>query len=110
MNDFKATQRSTVVEKKIFTDFPMPHCKGDSPNGKNNHQNGEVESCSVADIHSWLGAVSCGLDVYEGGSPHDYITTFTPADPHSICSHGVQIRWSGMVSSHHICLILKGIQ
>ena len=108
MDDFNATKCTNFEEKEILKNFCLPLIEGNFPHG--HHDCGEEVSCSALDMHTWLGAVSCGLTVYDGGAPGDYVSTFTPPEPSSLCQHGVRTRWTGMVSSHHSCSLLKNIQ
>ena len=57
-------------------------------------------SCLASELHTWVGSVACGLDIYEGAVPGDYVSTFIPPEPHTICQRGVKTRWTGMMSSN----------
>ena len=46
-------------------------------------------SCSATELHIWIGAVACGLDVYIGATPSDYVSTFTPPELSAIMESGL---------------------
>ena len=108
IEDFMATKCGNSASQEVLDDFLLPLISGDSPHGL--HDNGETVSCSAEEMHTWLGAVSCGIQVYSGGVPGDYVSTFTPPEPHSLCQYGIRTRWTGMVSSQHIFHLLQCIR
>ena len=61
----------------------------------------------MADFHTWLGAVSCGIDI-SGEAPgnNDYVSIYRIPEPHTACQYGTRVRWSGMVHSDWICDLL----
>ena len=108
MEDFKATKVNCEVTQQLLREFPLPELKPEHPHGLS--EGTEDLSCSASDLQTWLGAVACGLDVYEGAAPGDYVSTFIPPDPHSLCRNGIRTRWTGMVSSKHICNLTDNLK
>ena len=105
--DFKAEKRHCLSETELLQNFPLPKVKGDSPNG----QCGDAAVCDAQNLHTWLGTVANGVnECYSEGGPGNYVSTFVPPDPHSVCGHGVRKRWVGMVQSQHICATLQQIR
>lgn len=104
MDDFKAKRFPNLEERATFTDLCLPLIRGDSPHGRHG-------TCCAEEVHTWLGAIACGIEVaYDEGGPGDYVSTFTPLQPVTPKQHGIKTRWNGMVTSSHICSILKDIK
>ena len=108
LEDFKATKVNCEVMRQPLHDFALPTLQPEHPHGLT--EGTEVLSCSADELHPWLGAVVCGLDVYEGATPGNYVSTFVPPEPHSICRNGIRTRWTGMVSTKFICTLLEILQ
>ena len=108
LEDFKATKVSCDVMGQPLHNFPLPTLQPDHHHGLT--EGTEVLSCSADELHSWLGAVVCGLDVYEGAAPGDYVSTFVPPEPHFICQNGIRTRWTGMLSTKQICTLVEILQ
>ena len=114
MVDFQATKCENLTEEFHLTNLSYPVIKGDVPHGC--HDNGEVLTCSAEELHTWLGAMGCGLvgagpeGYIDAGSPGDYVSTFEPPHPLTHGKHGTRTRWSGMVTSEYICSILRDIR
>ena len=106
MADFKATKQECHFEQEVLTDFALPVINGEHPRGHHDDTGVEVYS-GAQDFHTWLGGVACGLDVYEGGAPGDYVTTFSPPECSEECEDGVRARWSGMVTANHIWRLIS---
>ena len=103
--DFKAKRVTCEVTRQLLQDFPLPTLQAEHPGG---HSEGiETLSCSANELLPWLGAVACGLDMYDGASPDNYVTTFVPPEPHSVCRNGIKTRWTGMVTSTEILALLE---
>lgn len=109
MEDFRAERMPSSLDQESFSDISLPLIAGDSPRGC--YDNGEVLACGAEDIHTWLGGVACGVgEVYRDGSPGSYLSTFTPPDPLVPGQQGNRTWWNGMVTSNHVCSILKNIR
>ena len=107
-DDFKATKHYCSVDQQVITNSTLPVIRGDSPHGL--HDAGQAVCCSAQDVHTWLGAVACGLDVYKEGSPGNYVTTFEPPEPIWECDHGMRSRWTGMVSAGYIWTLISALR
>lgn len=116
MTDFKAEQMVNLEESSSLTDLRVPVIGGDFPHGS--YGNGDMTLCTAEDVHTWLGAVSCGVEqaycggvaCHEGGAPGDFVSTLTPPHPTTPGQHGTRTRWTGMVTSIHICSILRNMR
>jgi len=97
-HDFQASCHGCHYELEVVRDFRLPFITSQHPHGLHDDNGAELR-CSAQDLHTWLGGVACGLDVYEGGAPGDYASTFTEPESSVPCKVGVRARWSGMVSS-----------
>lgn len=101
MADFKATRQDCQFDQEVLTDFSLPVLDSDHPHGL--HSDTGTDVCASAqEVHTWLGGVACGLDVYEGGAPGDYVTTMCLPECCEECGCGVRARWSGMLAARHI--------
>ena len=96
MADFQASQQDCHLEQEIVKDFQLPLVTSEHPHGLHD-DNGTELCCSAQDLHTWLGGVACGLDVYEEGAPDDYVSTFSLPECSVPCEGGVRARWSGML-------------
>ena len=105
LEDFKATKINCESKTELLKDFPLPILQPEHPHGQTEGAN--TISCSAAELHTWVGAVACGLDIYEGGAPGDYVSTLVPPEPHTVCQNGTRTRWTGMVSSKHISTLME---
>ena len=109
MDDFKATKHTCSLQQEVVKHFPLPVIRGDSPHGLHDDAGNEL-CCSAQDMHTWLGGVSCGLKVYEEGSPGNYVSTFVPPDPCIECDSGVRVRWTGMVSVEYLWTMISSLR
>ena len=105
LDDFKATKVNCENTTELLKDFPLPALLSEHPHGLT--EGTDTISCSATELHIWIGAVACGLDVYKGATPGDYVSTFTPPEPHTVSQNGIRTRWTGMVSSKRICTLLE---
>ena len=94
------------MEKDLLHSFPLPSASWEHPQGHS--EDGHLLHCSAAELHTWLGAVACGVDM--DGAPGDYVSTFVPPEPHSLCQYGTRTRWTGMLHSRFICDLLERIR
>ena len=89
-----------LVDRHLLHNFQLPTLDHNLPRGQH------PTCCSVTDLHTWLGAVACGIDV-GGGTPHnDYVSTYRTPEPHARCQYGTRVRWTGMVHSDWVCDLL----
>ena len=105
LEDFKATKINCESKTELLKDFPLPTLQPEHPHGLT--EEADTVSCSATELHTWIGAVACGLDIYEGAAPGNYVSTVTPPEPHTVCKNGIGTRWTGMVSSKHICTLME---
>ena len=103
--DFKATKINCVSTTELLKDFPLPTLQPEHPHGL--LEGADTLSCSATELHTWIGAVACGLDIYEGAALGNYVSTFVPPEPHAVCRNGIRTRWTGMVSSKHLCTLME---
>ena len=108
LEDFKATKINCESITELLKDFPLPTLQSEHPHRLT--EESDTVSCSATELHTWIGAMACGLDIYEGAAPGDYVSTFTPPEPHTVCQIGIRTRWTGMVSSKHICTLMEILQ
>ena len=109
LEDFKATRISCNSTTQPLQNFPLPTLLTEHPHGLTEGM--ERLSCSASELHTWTGAVACGIeDIYKGAAPGNYVSTFIPPEPHSMCQNGIRTRWTGMISSKHICTLLEILQ
>ena len=108
MLDFEAQKHPCAMDDTdVLHNFPLPVASGEYPHGQSS--DGVASSCTAGELHTWLGAISCRVDTTHG-APGDYVSTFVPPEPHSICQHGIRTRWIGMVHSSYICCLIKNIR
>ena len=105
LQDLNATRQECASEQELLHSFPLPVVSGEYPGG--DIEEGVAKSCTAGDFYTWLGVVSCGLLDSCTGAPGDYVSSFGPPEPHSICQYGVRARWTGMVACHHIAQTLR---
>ncbi len=99
--DFHAEVDACKFDSETLTNFSLPVVDGGHPDGCYDDSGTEV-CCSARELYTWLGGVACGLDVYDGGAPGDYVTTFSVPEPHVHCEHGARGRWTGLITSGQI--------
>ncbi len=110
IKDFNATRHDCQLETHALTTFPLPTLHGDHPHGLVGQ--GEVLSCTVQELYTWLGVVAHnGLgSFYENSTANSYVSRFIPPEPHSECQNGTRKRWTGMVSCMTISHMLEKLK
>ena len=110
LQDFRATKHTCALKTDALQNFPLPALLGDHPHGLT--EGGELLSCPVEELHTWLGVVAHdGLSVfYEESAVDSYVSTFVPPEPHSECKHGIRTRWTGTVPMTTVVSLLEKIR
>ena len=106
LEDFKATKINCESITKLLKDFPLPTLQPEYPCAT---EGADTVSSSATELLIWIGAVVCGLDInFMKGQPlvFMYRHLYHP-EPHIVCWNGIRTRWTGMVSSKHICTLME---